>query len=96
MSQVEHGRQAQAETRTRFAGADHEPPAPAIDVPFTVAHLHDLLMDGACADGRYTHQHIKDSACLQPSFVSRCAIVSLNWYGAIHGSREEPWPVLQL
>lgn len=48
--------------RTRFVGAYHEPPAPQIDLPFTVVNLSALLAEGAHSDGRYTHQQIKDWA----------------------------------
>lgn len=48
--------------RTRFVGAYSEPPAPSIDLPFTLANLRALLIEGARPDGRYTHQQIKDWA----------------------------------
>jgi hypothetical protein len=48
--------------RTRFVGAYSEPPAPAIDLPFTRANLRALLAEGARPDARYTHQQIKDWA----------------------------------
>ncbi len=46
--------------RTRFVGAYSDPPAPSIDLPFTLANLRTLLIEGARPDGRYTHQQIKD------------------------------------
>ena len=45
--------------RTRFVGAYSEPPAPSIDLPFTLANLRALLIEGARSDGRYTHQQVK-------------------------------------
>ena len=48
--------------RTRFLGAYSESPAPAIDLPFTLANLRALLAEGARPDARYTHQQIKDWA----------------------------------
>jgi hypothetical protein len=45
--------------RTRFVGAYTEPPAPPIDLPFSVANLRALLIEGARPGGRYTHQQIK-------------------------------------
>jgi hypothetical protein len=45
--------------RTRFAGAYSEPPAPSIDLPFTLANFRALLAEGARSDARYTHQQIK-------------------------------------
>jgi hypothetical protein len=45
--------------RTRFLGASSEPPASAIDLPFTLANLRALLAEGARPDARYTHQQIK-------------------------------------
>jgi hypothetical protein len=47
---------------TRFVGAYSEPPAPSIDLPFTLANLRVVLIEGARRDSRYTHQQIKDWA----------------------------------
>ncbi len=48
--------------RTRFVGAYSEPPAPSLDLPFTLANLRALLIEGTRPDGGYTHQQIKDWA----------------------------------
>jgi hypothetical protein len=48
--------------RTRFVGAYSEPPAPSINLPFTLANLRALLIEGARSDGRYTHQQVKNWA----------------------------------
>jgi hypothetical protein len=48
--------------RTSFVGAYSEPPAPSIDLPFTVANLRALLTEGARPDAHFTHQQIKDWA----------------------------------
>jgi hypothetical protein len=48
--------------RTHFVGAYSEPPAPSIELPFTLANLRALLIEGAQPERRYTHQQIKDWA----------------------------------
>ncbi len=48
--------------RTREIGAYSEPPAPSINLPFTVANLRALLAEGTRPDAHYTHQQIKDWA----------------------------------
>jgi hypothetical protein len=48
--------------RTRFVGAYAEPPALAIDLPFTLADFRALLAEGVRPDARYTHQQIKEWA----------------------------------
>jgi hypothetical protein len=45
--------------RTRFVGAYSEPPAPSIDLPFTLPNFRALLAEGARSGARYTHQQIK-------------------------------------
>jgi hypothetical protein len=48
--------------RTRVVDAYFEPPAPPINLPFTLANFRALLEEGASPDARYTHQQIKDWA----------------------------------
>ena len=45
--------------RTRLVGAYSEPPAPSVDLPFTLANFRTLLLESAHPDGRYTHQQVK-------------------------------------
>jgi hypothetical protein len=45
--------------RTRLVAVYMDSPAVSIDLPFTVANLQALLLDGARPNGRYTHQQVK-------------------------------------
>lgn len=48
--------------RTRFNGAYSEPPDLSIELPFTLANLRTLLIEGSHSDSGHTHQQIKDWA----------------------------------